>query len=154
MDLQEARHRRAHRRAVPGPVAQQAQEILEHAVLREDEIGGVPAAGAGGSMSVTVRVWHNGEGAQGKRGTYPSTAPAATKVVKLVGRTPVVQRRRLRETGSSGPRQREMSSVASRPKKFMKCAPAAVRMRLACACCRSPRACTAMTSRPCRRAAS
>ena len=48
MDLQESRHRRAHRRAVPGPVAQQAKEILEHAVLREDEIGGVPSAGAGG----------------------------------------------------------------------------------------------------------
>lgn len=72
-----------------------------------------------------------------------------------VDRDPGVgQRRRYRGMGSSLPRQREMSSVASRPKKFMKCAPAALRIRLARSLSFVRGACTATTVRPSRRAAS
>jgi len=64
------------------------------------------------------------------------------------------QRRRYLGMGSSSPRQREMSSVARRPKKFMKCAPPAPRIRLARSRSSMRGACTATTVRPSRRAAS
>jgi hypothetical protein len=63
VDLEEARHRRAHGCTVSGTVAQKAQEILKKPVIGEDEIGDVTAAGAGelhiahrSSLGISARV--------------------------------------------------------------------------------------------------